>query len=376
MAVWLVGLVLGWLVSRGWQQRAAGSYAPFWRPAARVLALSYPRHIAQAPLRRRRRRRAATPAAVTSHRYPPPLPFLQLPKPKWVDRSLKTKAFLLSTPPGLWARRVAIAAHLTVIIRCVGRKAPARWRGPAAAGSFRAASMPGSRQLASAHMGRGLCTSWLGRPSRSACRPAPQPAHSRPSSTDACPSPPPPRASPQGGMAQPVCPRHLPRRAARRLAHPHHRGALRVAAPQRRRRRRRRLPRARRRRRPSLGRLAHHRQGPCLVQVDHRRGRQPSWRVHLGAHDAPHLAGVHLHRLAPHAARREERVQERHHLWWVGGGGSGGEGGGGWGWLAQPRSGKGPARYHPWPAAAAQQRDVAAAPGAAPCPRFASAACP
>lgn len=49
-----------------------------------------------------------------------PTPPAQLPKPKlpkWAARGLKAKA-LLSTPPGLWARRVAVAAHLSLIIRC------------------------------------------------------------------------------------------------------------------------------------------------------------------------------------------------------------------------------------------------------------------
>lgn len=42
----------------------------------------------------------------------------QLPKPRWVERSLRAKALLLSTPPGLWGRRIALLAHLSLIIRC------------------------------------------------------------------------------------------------------------------------------------------------------------------------------------------------------------------------------------------------------------------
>jgi hypothetical protein len=53
---------------------------------------------------------------------------LLLPKPKWADRGLK--AALLSTPPGLWARRVAVAAHLSLIVREV-------WRNLFAPGTFR-----------------------------------------------------------------------------------------------------------------------------------------------------------------------------------------------------------------------------------------------
>lgn len=41
----------------------------------------------------------------------------QLPKPKWVERGLKAKALVLSSPPGLWLRRAAVAAHLTLIVR-------------------------------------------------------------------------------------------------------------------------------------------------------------------------------------------------------------------------------------------------------------------
>lgn len=43
---------------------------------------------------------------------------LQLPKPRWLERSLRAKALLLSTPPGLWGRRIALLAHLSFIIRC------------------------------------------------------------------------------------------------------------------------------------------------------------------------------------------------------------------------------------------------------------------
>ncbi|KAL4422444.1 hypothetical protein ABPG75_008641 [Micractinium tetrahymenae] len=53
-----------------------------------------------------------------------------LPKPRWVDRSLRAKALLLSTPPGLWARRLAVLAHLSIIIREV-------WRNLFAPGTFR-----------------------------------------------------------------------------------------------------------------------------------------------------------------------------------------------------------------------------------------------
>ncbi|KAI3429771.1 hypothetical protein D9Q98_010084 [Chlorella vulgaris] len=56
-----------------------------------------------------------------------------LPKPKWpkwVNRSLKTKALLLATPPGLWFRRVALAAHALLIVKEV-------WRNLFAPGTFR-----------------------------------------------------------------------------------------------------------------------------------------------------------------------------------------------------------------------------------------------
>lgn len=53
-----------------------------------------------------------------------------LPKPKWVERGLRAKALLLSSPPGLWFRRVALAAHLSLIVREV-------WRNLFVPGTFR-----------------------------------------------------------------------------------------------------------------------------------------------------------------------------------------------------------------------------------------------
>lgn len=47
-----------------------------------------------------------------------------LPKPKWADRGVQwvnrgitAKKVLLATPPGLWVRRVALAAHAALIIK-------------------------------------------------------------------------------------------------------------------------------------------------------------------------------------------------------------------------------------------------------------------
>lgn len=92
LAVWLVGLLAGWLVSAEPCDSNFSLVAEFW-PS---------------------RPHAALPATAP-----------QLPKPKWVDRGLKAKALLLSTPPGLWFRRVAVAAHLSLIVRCVPGRVPA-----------------------------------------------------------------------------------------------------------------------------------------------------------------------------------------------------------------------------------------------------------
>lgn len=89
VCVWVLGLVLGWLVS-----------------------VAAPVAVAQQPLNR-----APADGPVT-------LSCLQLPKPKWLDRGLKAKALLLSTPPGLWFRRAALAAHATLIVRCGAAPAP------------------------------------------------------------------------------------------------------------------------------------------------------------------------------------------------------------------------------------------------------------
>lgn len=47
-----------------------------------------------------------------------------------MERGLRTKALLLSSPPGLWFRRVAVAAHLSLIVREV-------WRNLYEPGTFR-----------------------------------------------------------------------------------------------------------------------------------------------------------------------------------------------------------------------------------------------
>lgn len=101
---------------RGLRARASRCCAPAGRLVA-VVAGRPP--AAGAPRARHLPSTPVVPAFITSfHTLPRPAPAPQLPKPKWVDRGLKAKALLMSSPPGLWFRRVAVAAHLSLIVRC------------------------------------------------------------------------------------------------------------------------------------------------------------------------------------------------------------------------------------------------------------------